>query len=242
MLDGFLDFLGALLVGHGAESLHQLALVGHVHELRHKWQRGRTVLLGQRLDRFRQGLQLLCAETAGAGHILEGHLEARAAYIVGQVGISSRVALELVEHHGAVSAHGITLNHHGALTVANIADEQAEQHFPHQLSAGAKVVHDGFLQLVGLLHLGLLLQAARGIALAPHKAAGGRPHTLHGGARHIQHTQLLLIELVVAVHIKLAVVRQGALFESDNAVHPADLLANLCISHIRDTIGQGHAH
>ena len=137
-----LDLLGGLLLSCRAQGLHQLAFEWHVHEAGQEWHGRRLVLRGERLDRLGHGVELLATIAGRAWDILQGHHQARALQIVGQVGVAVLwVHLGLVDDHRAVFCHGIALNHHGVRLVAQILHDHRQQQFSHHGACRTEVAH-----------------------------------------------------------------------------------------------------
>ena len=155
-LDGFrVGGLAGLLDG-----LDHLFLVGQVHQVHHEWCCRGLHARRRCLDSLGNGAQLLGAETAARGHILQRHEQAGALHIVRQVADPGlRIHLGMVEHHGAGRTDGIALDDDGLFLAAHVGDQHGHQQFTNLGARVLEVVDEVGQGNLGLLDLRLLLNA-----------------------------------------------------------------------------------
>ena len=149
----------------------------------------------------------------------------------------------MVDDDGAIWRDCVTLNHHRAFFLTHVLHDHGHQHFTHQGSATLEVAHHVRQRLVGLLHLGLLLNAAGGRAASSTESpCCCRVHALNGLTRVGQHVQLLLVHLVVALHCKT---RSGlghvGGIQHDVGIQSAHGAAELIVRHSNRALGALYA-
>ena len=109
----------------------------------------------------------------------------------------------MIYDDGALRADCVALDHHSGFLLAHVLHDHGHQHFAHQGARALEIAHHVRQRLVGLLHLGLLLNAAGcRAASAAESPCCCRIDALDGLAGVGQHVHLLLGHLIVALYGK----------------------------------------
>ena len=180
-------------------------------------------MIRQRLNGFRERIELLPSIAAGARHILKRHLQPRALQVVGQVRHAVFVQLCPVDDDRAVFAHRIAFDDDSGFFLAHVLNDHRTEQVADLATRIPKVTHQPRQRLVGLLNLGLLLQARRRRALLALESCRHAADALDGGAVVLQHLEMLVGQGVVALDLESGAWLSHALrIELDARVHAAD--------------------
>ena len=237
--DALLHLLGRFLTPSGANGFHQLLLERHIQQRRHQRHAHRLELWRHGFDHFAHGVELLATVGRAAWHILQGHHQTGALQVVGQIRVAVLIGLGLVDHHRAVGAHCVTLNHDALLFPAQVLHQHSHQQFAHLRTPTLEVAHHVGQRLVGLLHLGLLLHARCGrTAPATEGTRCCRVHPLDRLARISQQLQLARSHLVITLHLKgCALLGHVHMVKHNVCVQAAHSAAKLLVRHGHGTLG-----
>ena len=149
----------------------------------------------------------------------------------------------MIDDHLARRVERVTFDHHGLLLAAHVGNDHRHQQLAHQRPRVLEVIHHVCQRHLGLLKLGLLLDARRGRALLAHECRAHAADALHGAPAVVHQLELLLVQLKVALDLEArARLRHMARVQHNVGVGAGDHAAELGVRHVHGALGALGAH